>query len=102
MEIRIEWSELSERQLKDIFDYYSIEVSPRIARKIINRILNRVTLLESNPLAGPKEELLANYPEEYRFLVESNYKIIYWNMNNVITIVSVFDCRQNPEKIKKI
>ena len=63
MEIRIEWSELSERQLKDIFDYYSIEVSPRIARKIINRILNRVTLLESNPLAGPKEERLANYPE---------------------------------------
>ncbi|HZK93792.1 MAG TPA: hypothetical protein VFC67_06260 [Prolixibacteraceae bacterium] len=31
MEIRIEWSELSERQLKDIFDYYSLEVSPKIA-----------------------------------------------------------------------
>jgi len=31
MEIRIEWSELSERQLKDSFDYYSLEVSPKIA-----------------------------------------------------------------------
>jgi len=29
MEIRIEWSELSERQLKDSFDYYSLEVSPK-------------------------------------------------------------------------
>ena len=102
MEIRIQWSELSERQLKDIFDYYSIEVSQRVARKVINGILNRVTLLESNPLAGPREDLLSDYPEEYRYLVESNYKIIYWNKDNLVTIASVFDCRQNPEKIKKI
>jgi toxin ParE1/3/4 len=102
MEIRIEWSEQSERQLKDIFDYYSFEVSPRIARKIINRILDRVSILESNPSAGPKEELLSDYPEEFRYLVESNYKIIYWKKENLITIASVFDCRQNPEKIKKI
>ena len=102
MEIRIEWSELSERQLKDIFDYYSFEVSPRIARKIINRIIDSVSILESNPLAGPKEELLIDYPEDFRYLVENNYKIIYWKKENLITIASVFDCRQNPEKIKKI
>lgn len=65
MEIRIEWSDLSERQLKDIFDYYSIEVSPLLARKIINRIIDRVSILESNPFAGPKEELLNEYPEDY-------------------------------------
>ena len=102
MEIRIEWSDLSERQLKDIFDYYSIEVSPSFARKMINRIIDRVSILESNPFAGPKEELLNEYPEDYRYLVESNYKIIYWKKDNLITISSVFDCRQNPEKVKKI
>ena len=102
MEIRIEWSELSERQLKDIFDYYSFAASSRIARKIINRILERVSVLETNPLVGPKEELLVEYPEDYRYLVESNYKIIYWKKENLITIASVFDCRQNPEKIKKL
>ena len=102
MEIRIEWSELSEKQLKDIFDYYSFEVSSGVARKIINRIIDRVSILESNPLAGPKEELLNDYPEDYKYLVESNYKIIYWKKGNLITIASVFDCRQNPEKIKKI
>jgi len=102
MEIRIEWSELSERQLKDIFDYYSFEASSRIARKIINKIIDRVSILENNPFAGPKEELLSNYPEEYRYLVESNYKIIYWKKGNTITIASVFDCRQNPNKIRKV
>jgi toxin ParE1/3/4 len=102
MEVRIEWSELSERQLKDIFDYYSFEASPTVARKIINRIINRVSILEKNPLSGPKEELLSDYPEDFRYLVESNYKIIYWKKENIITIASVFDCRQNPEKIKKL
>ncbi len=102
MEIRIEWSELSERQLQDIFDYYSLEVSLKIARKIVNQIIDRVSILESNPLAGAKEELLSDYPEDYRYLVESNYKIIYWEKENLITITSVFDCRQNPTKIKKI
>jgi toxin ParE1/3/4 len=102
MEIRIEWSELSERQLKGIFDYYSLEVSPRVARKIINRIINRVSILEINPLVGSQEELLSNYPEDFRYLIESNYKIIYWRNENLITIATVFDCRQNPIKIKKI
>lgn len=102
MEIRVEWSEQSERQLKDIFDYYSFEDSPRTARKIINKILDRVAILESKPFAGPKEELLADYPEEFRYLVESNYKIIYWKKDNLITIAAVFDCRQDPLKIRKI
>lgn len=102
MEVRIEWSGLSERQLQDIFDYYSLEVSHKIARKIVNRIIDRVSILESNPFAGAKEELLSDYPEDFRYLVESNYKIIYWKKENLITIASVFDCRQNPTKIKKI
>ena len=102
MEIRIEWSELSERQLKDIFDYYSLEVSPEIARKIINKLIDRVSILENNPFAGSKEELLSRHPEDFRYLVESNYKIIYWKKENLITIASVFDCRQNPDRMRII
>jgi len=102
MEIKIEWSELSERQLKDIYDYYSFEAGPKIARRIISKLIDRVSILESNPLVGPKEELLNNSPEDFRYLIESNYKIIYWKKGNLITIASVFDCRQNPEKIRKI
>jgi plasmid stabilization system protein ParE len=78
MEMRIEWSELSERQLKDIFDYYSLEVSPRIARKIIYRIISRVSILASYPLAGQEEEPLTDYSQDYRYLIENNDKIIYW------------------------
>ena len=100
MEIEIQWSELAENQLKDIFNYYYLKASLRIAEKIVNNIIDRVSILYLNPLSGQREELLDEYPEEYRYLVEGNYKIIYWKNNNLITIASVFDCRQNPEKMK--
>jgi len=47
--MRIEWSELSERQLQDIFDYYSVEANIKIARKIVNKIIERVSNLEGRP-----------------------------------------------------
>jgi toxin ParE1/3/4 len=102
MEIRIEWSELAENQLKDIFDYYSLEVSDTIAWKIVNKIIDKVSILKNSPLAGTKEELLSEYSKGFRYLIEGNYKIIYWNKENRITIASVFDCRQNPLKIKDL
>ena len=102
MEIRIEWSDLSEKQLKEIFDYYTSRANYGIARKIVNQIVDHVSVLETSPLAGQKEELLAHYPEEYRYLVKRNYKIIYWFASGKITIASVFDCRQNPIKMKKL
>ena len=102
MEIVIEWSEQSEIQLKDIFDYYSFKVNSVVASKIVSRIIDRVSILATNPLAGTKEELLSNHVADFRYLVESNYKIIYWKSECVVTIASVFDCRQNPVKIKNV
>ena len=102
MGIKIDWSELSSKQLIDIYNYYSLKASPRIAKKIINRIIDMVEVLRKNPLSGSKEKLLEGMPEDFRYLVESNYKIIYWQEDKIITIASVFDSRQNPEKMKEI
>ena len=92
MEISIEWSEFAEKQLKEIHDYYYWKSNAIIAEKIVNGIIERVEVLYNNPLAGPKEELLIEYHDEFRYLIEKNYKIIYWQENNLITIASVFDC----------
>jgi len=77
-------------------------VSTVIARKIIKRIIEKVSILENNPQSGAKEELLSEFPDDYRCLVESNYKIIYWRKEDIITIASIFDCRRNPKIIKNI
>jgi toxin ParE1/3/4 len=102
MEMRVLWSDASLSQLQKIYDYYSLFAAPRIAKKMVKRIVHQTLLLESNPLIGTIESLLVARPFEYRFVVENNYKIIYRVIDNVILIVSVFDCRQSPAKIGNI
>jgi toxin ParE1/3/4 len=52
-------------------------------------------------LIGAIEENLIELKQQHRYLVEGNYKIIYRLINNDIYITDIFDCRQNPEKMKK-
>jgi toxin ParE1/3/4 len=102
MEVRILWSDTSQRQLQDIFDYYSLKAGIRVAKKVVNEIVEKSIQLEMNPLIGPKEPLLEQALYDYHYLVVRNYKIIYRFNNQIIWIVSVFDCRQNPTKINVI
>ncbi len=99
MEVKVLWTDTSLAQLQEIFDYYSFNENTSVASKIVRRIVKKSILLESNPFIGVKEQLLTDRPFEYRFLVVSNYKIIYRFNDNITRIVSVFDCRQNPKKI---
>lgn len=102
MELRVFWTDTARFQLEDIFDYYENKASLKVARKLVKQIINRTIQLEENPNSGPKEPLLSNRKFEYRYLVEGNYKIIYWKENQSIKIATVFDCRQNPEKMKDL
>jgi plasmid stabilization system protein ParE len=102
MEVRVLWTDSALSQLEDIYDYYKIKASPRIAKKLVKTLIEETIVLESSPFIGVKEPLLSERPFEYRFLVKNNYKIIYRFNENLIRIISVFDCRQNPNKIEKI
>lgn len=103
MAIVIIWSEFAKFQLIEIFKYYKKETSLQTAKKIASEISKEVKTLKFHADLGQEEELLISKPEKYRYLVKGNYKIIYTfsEENNSIKIVDVFDCRQNPEKIKQ-
>jgi plasmid stabilization system protein ParE len=102
MELRVFWTDTARFQLEDVFNYYKDKASLKVARKLVKQIIDRTIQLENNPDSGPKEPLLSNRNFQYRYLVEGNYKIIYWTEDNYIKIATVFDCRQNPEKMKNI
>ncbi|OQX80378.1 MAG: plasmid stabilization protein [Bacteroidetes bacterium 4484_249] len=104
MELVVYWTRFAEGKLDDIFDYYEAKVSSRIAKKLVTGIIDKTIGLEKNPYIGQVEELLLHLPQNFRYLVFKNYKIIYWiNLNKKrIDIVNVFDTRQNPLKIKEI
>lgn len=99
----IYWSDFAKFQLKEIGKYYKKNTSLKIAKNIISDVIKETDKLKNNEDLGQKETLLLAKSEKYRYIVKGNFKIIYfYNLNlNSIEIVDVFDCRQNPEKIKQ-
>ena len=100
---KISWSNFANNQLLKIHDYYFEKISPELAKKIILNIAVKVKSLEKNQFIGQTENLLNDRKNEYRYLVYSNYKIIYSidNKRKIVKIMDVFDTRQNPIKIKR-
>lgn len=103
MELDIIWTDFAKKELRKIFDFHKEKASLKIARKIVNGIYESTERLKSKPEIGQKEELLVNRPQGFRYLVHTNYKIIYWinSENQRLEITDVFDTRQNPVKIQR-
>jgi len=101
---RILWTDSAINQLKDIYDYHFVKASQKIAQRLVQKIIDSTLLLENNPKAGRKEDLLEKRSQEFRFIIIKNYKIIYWIDSDfqIIHISLIFDTRQNPKAIKKL
>ncbi len=101
MEYKIIWSAFSEKQIDAIFEYYKENASLKVAEKIVREIILAPEGIKSNPKIGARETLLENRKTEYRYIVTTNYKIIYSvdEKSCSIKIADVFDTRQNPVKM---
>jgi plasmid stabilization system protein ParE len=103
MELIIYWTDFAKNELKNIFNYHKEKASLKIARKIILNIIKITNDLSKFPEMGAQENLLIERPQNFRYLISTNYKIIYWinHKKNRIEIVDIFDTRQNPVKISR-
>lgn len=99
--LNVVWTEPAKKDIQNIFDYLD-QISPVIADNQIDRIINRIDLLEQGyPNIGQREPLLESKKADYRYLVQDHYKIIYHQANYDMIIDMIFDTRQNPVKMKK-
>jgi plasmid stabilization system protein ParE len=103
MALNVYWTDFAKGELKKIFDYYKEHANNTIAKQIVKEIIESTKELSAFPEIGARENLLTNRPQNFRYLVSTNYKIIYWinTKNNLIEIVDVFDTRQYPLKITR-
>jgi len=101
MEITVLWSDSAISDLQDIHDYYLSKASLKVAQRIVNSIVDKSLLLSNNPRIGQTEDLLKHRKEEIRYLVEGNYKIVYVIEGYIVFIATIFDCRQDPDKLSK-
>lgn len=99
--MEIIWEEVSSEQLQDIIDYYLEKDSPRAAEKILEKIEEAVSRLIIFPCMGSVEIELEGLSHIYRsILAHPHYKIIYRVAEDYIYIAGVWDCRQDPQRMK--
>ena len=89
--MRIEWSIFAKKQITKVRKDTSFNT--------VSIIYARAKTLLNFPFLGQVEEYLNFRNKDFRYIVEGNYKIIYWIDEDVIRIVSIFDTRQNPKKL---
>ena len=75
----------------------------RIAAKLHNKLIKEAEMLRTFPNAGNILNTSERVTLCYRALVvDTNYKLIYYvDANKDVIIVTVWDVRQNPDKLTK-
>ena len=103
MELKVYWTDFAKMELQLIYEFLKTNATIVVAKNTINDITNEVKLLSNHPYLGKVEDLLLDRSRVFRVLISKDYKVIYWiNTNkNQIEIWDVFNCKQNPVKIKR-
>lgn len=58
MEIKVFWTQTALNDLEDIFEYYKMNASLKVARKLVKEIVKATILMQHSPRIGKIEELL--------------------------------------------
>lgn len=103
MGMKLYWTEFSKKELKTIFNFYKDKVNIVTSKKIIENIVDSVEVLVIYPEIGMIDPKLSKNQSKIRFIISTNYKILYKinNDKNRIEILDIFDTRQNPNKIAR-
>lgn len=98
----LKWEPLAQKRMKEIIEYYLEVAGLRTAKKFREQFIEAANRLLIFPNMGSIEyELEGITPYIYRSIVVGrNYKIIYRIENEVIFIFTIWDCRQDPTKMK--
>jgi plasmid stabilization system protein ParE len=98
MKRTIIFSKNAEKSLFELFEYLEIKWSKTVKNKFISNLDKVIYLIQSNPEIFPKSELNI----KYRKCVLSKQTTIYYKFNTKrVDIITFFDTRQDPNKIKK-
>jgi toxin YoeB len=92
---RLEWSDLAKAEVREIYNYWRKRtLSYSYSRKLRVRFVNASKSILQRPFQGTLSST-----ENVRYVIIGAYKMFYLVNNFKIVILSVFDTRQDPDKI---
>ena len=93
---RVIWSKDAQENRKDILEYWNNRNKSRVySRKLNQLFIEAVKLIAVYPEIGKLTEY-----KDVRIKIVRDYLVIYRAETNQIVILSIWDSRQNPEKLK--
>jgi len=97
---KVIWTNVAEKDLKDIIDYTSLDNSPGNALNTLHKIKEKASNLYTLPEKGRVvPELQAQGILQYRELIISPWRLIYRIAEQKVYVLSVIDSRRNVEDI---
>lgn len=101
--MKVVWSKKSQELLKKIHQFYIELYGKNKAESIKDSILDAPDILVNHPFSGKIEERFSDETDSkiIRSIIQQHCKILYEVFENqdVVLIVSVFDTRQDPDKM---
>jgi plasmid stabilization system protein ParE len=99
MRREIIFSKNAEKSLIDLLEYLEFKWSIKVREKFISKLDKSIYLIQNEPEIFPKSQINKN---QHKCVMSKQTTIYYRYTNKKISILSLFDTRQNPSKIKKI
>jgi plasmid stabilization system protein ParE len=91
------WSDRALDDLQNIINYLREKWTQKEIRNFVRRLDKRLELISSNPRLFPK----TNKRRNIRRSVLTKHTVIYYeSTENSVTIVTLFDPRQHPKKLR--
>ena len=92
---KIVWSSRAKSDHSNILDFFYIRNgSKTYSKKLNSKLRKAIRLLGKHPLIGMQSDV-----ENIRTLVEGDYAIFYQVTEETIRIITIWDCRLNPDNL---
>jgi len=95
--MKVEFTDLAEERLRKIYCHYPADG----ADQIVEKILEKANTLSSLSNRGRLVEELRSLNQGHRFILEGNYKIIYFQQTETVFVTDIFNMNQDPQSIEE-
>jgi len=98
----VRWTDLAEKRLRSVFDYYFDVAGYNVAAKIVENIINASDSLGIMPFMAPVDTNLLGRKFVYHSLVVGKiFKVVYFvdEKAECVMIATIWDCRRNPLRL---
>lgn len=98
MNLKITFSKTAEKNLDDVLNFIETKWSQKSKEIFLLKFEKAILIISSNPEIFPKSSVNKKYR---KCVITKQSSLLYTSSLNEIRIHTIFDTRQDPNKIKK-